>query len=164
MVWGHATPAVLQHTSMGDDLDSDAKLQLRLDHSLISFNEHTPKASCARSPSVVVEAACFLLQHGALDVPDVGCINVKQARALLWNAVWLQEHMNEQWRAEDSGGTCRVGDSEASMADEFMLAIIGDLVVPARQRFSKLLRRSPSFSKVLTPRARWLRPMQQLVC
>ena len=44
-----------------------------------------------KSPTVVMEAAFFLLQQGLLDVPDVGGVNVKQARAFLWNAAWLQE-------------------------------------------------------------------------
>ena len=47
------------------------------------------------SDTVVTEAAFYLLQQGFLNIPDVGTINVKQARAFLWNAAWLQEYMNE---------------------------------------------------------------------
>ena len=40
-----------------------------------------------RSRTSVVEAAMFLLSDGVLDVPAVGGVNVKQARALLWSAL-----------------------------------------------------------------------------
>ena len=51
----------------------------------------------AKGPTVVMEAAFFLLEQGLLNIPDIQRINVKQARALLWNAAWLQEHMNAIW-------------------------------------------------------------------
>ena len=54
------------------------------------------------TPSVVMEAAMFLLQQGLLNIPDVGIVNVKQARAFLWNAAWLQEHMNTCWQKDGS--------------------------------------------------------------
>ena len=53
-----------------------------------------------KSSTVVMEAAFFLLQEGLLDIPGVGGINVKQARAFLWNAAWLQEHMLKVWHLD----------------------------------------------------------------
>ena len=62
------------------------------------------KLSCpyVKSPTVVMEAAFFLLQKGLLNVPDLGCINVKQARAFLLNFAWLQEYMNKIWEEDPS--------------------------------------------------------------
>ena len=34
------------------------------------------------SHTVVIEAAIYLIQQGVFNIPDVGCVNVKQARAL----------------------------------------------------------------------------------
>ena len=42
------------------------------------------------------------MQAGLLNIPDVGLINIKQARAFLWNAAWLQEYMNIQWELDVS--------------------------------------------------------------
>ena len=39
--------------------------------------------------TIVMAAAFYLLEAGLLHVPDIGSINVKQARAFLWNAAWL---------------------------------------------------------------------------
>lgn len=47
------------------------------------------------SQTVVMEAAFFLLSKGLLDVPDLKKVNVKQSRAFLFNAVWLQEYMHQ---------------------------------------------------------------------
>jgi hypothetical protein len=79
-----------------------------------------------QSGTVVVEAAFFLLQEGLLNIPDLGVINVKQARAFLWNAAWLQEYMNQRWRqeAELAPGTV-VEDGRAELFKCFQLVIIG---------------------------------------
>ena len=78
-----------------------------------------------KSPTVVMEAAFFLLKEGLLNVPDVGCINVKQARALLWNAVWLQEFMNERWTDEACFLSLDRSQERSNLAQRFRLAIIG---------------------------------------
>ena len=75
--------------------------------------------------TIVMEAALHLLTEGLLNVPDVGCINVKQARAFLWNAAWLQEFRNNL--------ECRLASeyrqvqqtSKSIEVDSFHLAIIG---------------------------------------
>ena len=77
------------------------------------------------SPTIVVEAACFLILDGLLTIPDVKRVNVKAARALLHIAVWLQRRMLQRWYeagqlSEPSGSRkCELLD------EEFMLAIIG---------------------------------------
>ena len=81
-----------------------------------------------RSETVVVEAAFFLLQEGLLNIPDLGVINVKQARAFLWNAAWLQEHMSQRWRQEAADlapGTVVDDDGRAELFKSFQLVIIG---------------------------------------
>ena len=60
-------------------------------------------------------------------MPDVGCVNVKQARALLWNAAWLQESENERKMEQGVAGD---GEDKRRKAhsielDSFCLAIIG---------------------------------------
>ena len=125
VVWGQTTHQEPKPAVNSDELDNDAKLQLALDQTLIDFNECMPKAKYVKSPSIVLEAACHLLVHGALNIPDVCCINVKQARALLWNAVWLQEHMNEQWREKEWSTTNIASACEASLVNNFTLAIMG---------------------------------------
>ena len=72
--------------------------------------------------TVVVEAAFGLLQQGVLNIPDVGIVNVKQARAFLWNAVWLQEHMIEEWRED---GTLEDDPGRPRKFQEFSIAIFG---------------------------------------
>ena len=79
------------------------------------------------TPTVVIEAAIHLLNDGMLNVPDVGCINVKQARAFLWNAAWLQEYKN-RIKAEEGGDVvCRLEKSTSEFidVDNFHLVIIG---------------------------------------
>ena len=39
-----------------------------------------------------------MIKQGVLNIPDTGTVNVKQARAFLWNAAWLQEYMNKIWQ------------------------------------------------------------------
>ena len=125
VVWGQTTQRVPTPAASTDELDNEAKLQLALEQSLTTFNGCKPKAKYVKSPSIVLEAACHLLVHGALNIPDVGCINVKQARALLWNAVWLQAHMNEQWREKKWSTPSTTSASEASLVNNFTLAIMG---------------------------------------
>ena len=43
-----------------------------------------------KSPTVVVEAAIFLIQEGVFKIPDLGIQNVKQCRAFLLTAIWFQ--------------------------------------------------------------------------
>ena len=74
------------------------------------------------SDTVVMEAAFFLLQQGLLNIPDVGTINVKQARAFLWNAAWLQEYMSAEWRAK---GLLQGCPEKPRQFERFCLAIIG---------------------------------------
>ena len=77
-----------------------------------------------RSPTAVMEAAFFLIREGYLNIPDVGSINVKQARAFLWNAAWLQEFMNAKWRGEGCSGQGAMLVEPPKFA-EFKLAIMG---------------------------------------
>ena len=78
----------------------------------------------AKSPTVVMEAAFFLLQAGLLHIPDVGRINVKQARAFLWNAAWLQDYMITVWNEESTMNSNRSRQPEKRF-DDFCLAIVG---------------------------------------
>ena len=80
--------------------------------------------SYARSDTVVMEAAFFLLREKLLNIPDVGTINVKQARAFLWNAAWLQEYMTAQWRHEREL-QCEKAANKRPKFDNFCLAIMG---------------------------------------
>ena len=76
------------------------------------------------SETVVMEAAFSLIQDGILNTPDIGIVNVKQARALLWNAAWLQEHINAIWR--DAGVLPkRAQQSKNTFLDDCSLAIMG---------------------------------------
>ena len=49
------------------------------------------------SPTIVMEVAFFLIQTTLLRIPEVGTINVKQARALLHFACWIQDSMIQEW-------------------------------------------------------------------
>ena len=69
-----------------------------------------------------MEAVVTLLKSGLLNIPDNGIVNVKQARALLWNAAWLQEYMNEKWH-EDGSLVRELGTSPK--LKNFALALIG---------------------------------------
>ena len=60
---------------------------------LQSAEENMPR-HISVSATVVLEAAFYLLQAGLLNIPDLGTINVKQGRAFLWHAAWLQELSN----------------------------------------------------------------------
>ena len=54
-------------------------------------------------------------------------MNVKQARACLWNAAWLQEFMNKRWNTDEvSSAGVRVPRSKTQEAFATMcLAIVG---------------------------------------
>ncbi|CAK0873829.1 unnamed protein product [Prorocentrum cordatum] len=101
-------------------------LQQRIDAAMASIPvalERKVPLLARKSSTSVVEAALFLLSQKVLDIPDVGGINVKQARALLWNALWLQDVMNREWSLDDpSGSQC---SSSSSLADGFRLALTG---------------------------------------
>ena len=75
------------------------------------------------SDMIVLRAAFALLQSGCLNIPDVGSVNLKQARAFLWWSAWLQFRMQQRW-CEDS---LVPAPEEASSAlfEDFSLAIIG---------------------------------------
>ena len=75
-----------------------------------------------RSDTVVLEAAFFLLKQGLLNIPDIGCVNVKQAIAFLWHAAWLQDHMSCKWREEPHSMLC---EDRRPHFDEFALAVMG---------------------------------------
>ena len=75
------------------------------------------------SETVVMEAAYYLIECGLFNIPDVGTINVKQARAFLWNAAWLQEHMTAKWQLEGELAPSH-NDAKAKF-DDYCLAIVG---------------------------------------
>ena len=93
------------------------------DLALAAAVDKLPK-SYRKTNTVVMEAAFFLLQQGLLNIPDVGTINVKQARAFLWNAAWLQEHMNDVWNADTPVPMVTVRKNKLDAAC-FSLAIVG---------------------------------------
>ena len=64
----------------------------------------------------------YLLEKGLLNIPDVGIMNVKQARAFLWNAVWLQDYMSQVWR---DGGPLEDAEARVQKFPSFQLVIIG---------------------------------------
>ena len=95
------------------------------DRTLAAAVQKLPR-SYTRSPTVVMEAAFFLLHEGLLNIPEIGGINVKQARAFLWNAAWLQEHMNAQWAEEDVLRAKRARPEKVNaLFTNFNLAIVG---------------------------------------
>ena len=98
-------------------VSKDAKpdhLQKAINNAIQSLPSTPP-----RSKTSVVEAAFYLLDQGVLNIPDLNIINVKQARALLWNAVWLQCVMNREWGLAECAG------EDFSLADSFQLALMG---------------------------------------
>ena len=50
------------------------------------------------SPFIVVQAALFLIEQKLFVTPDTDLVNVKQARAFLHIASWLQARMMEEWK------------------------------------------------------------------
>ena len=75
------------------------------------------------SHTVVIEAAIYLIQQGIFNIPDVGCVNVKQARALLLVARWLQAHMLRKWHEAGEVNASDVLHTEASVDDHIMILI-----------------------------------------
>ena len=70
-----------------------------------------------------MEVAYYLIECGLFNIPDVGTINVKQARAVLWNAAWLQEHMTAKWQLE--GELAPSPNDAKAKFDDYCLAIVG---------------------------------------
>ena len=64
------------------------------------------------SRTVVMEAAFYLLQKGLLNIPDVGTINVKAARAFLFMALWLQRRMLQVWYEKEELTADLVSEAE----------------------------------------------------
>lgn len=72
-----------------------------------------------KSRTSVVKAALYLIDSGVLHIPILNIINVKQARAFLWNALWLQDVMNREW------GLAKADEDAQSLANGFQLALMG---------------------------------------
>ena len=87
----HVDYELLQSSALGKEKKFDADLRKAVG----ALPAYVP------SETVVMQAAFSLIQSGLLHIPDIGVVNVKQARAFLWNAAWLQEYMNLQWRECD---------------------------------------------------------------
>lgn len=83
----------------------------------------TLPAMSPHTPTIVMKAAYTLLLEGLLNIPDVNIINVKQARAFLWNAAWLQEYTNGKWRLD--GSFASSSTSVSPCLQQFVLAIVG---------------------------------------
>ena len=75
------------------------------------------------SSTSVMEAAFSVVRANLLRIPDVGTINVKQARAFLWVAAWLQSHMCEKWK--EDGKLFSDTPSSRRSIDDFVLALVG---------------------------------------
>lgn len=108
----------LQPVALKGSKEALAKWMGRMKTAFADLGRPTP------SETVVVRAACYLLTAGLLSIPDVGSVNVKQARALLWVACWLQYHMNGVWH-EEGVLEWRPAQPEEALFEEFQLAIIG---------------------------------------
>ncbi|CAK0905228.1 unnamed protein product, partial [Prorocentrum cordatum] len=76
-----------------------------------------------RTRTAVLDACFHLLRAGVLNVVDMPEINVKQARALLWNAAWLQDVMNRARGFDEPSGPTVTG--RPSLADGFQIALMG---------------------------------------
>lgn len=87
-----------------------------------AVHDGLPALGLVSSDTVVMKAALYLLEQGLLNVPGVGAINVKQARAFLWNAAWLQDYMNDEWRQQ--GLLSDVG-SRGRKFQDFAVIIVG---------------------------------------
>ena len=112
------------HAEVQDEFCKPQAAHRRADYdSALSTAMHKLNKRYTRSRTVVLEVAFFLLAQGLLTIPDLGTANVKQARAFLWNAVWLQEHMNEEWSADDI--VPAPPGAQSDIVHSFALAIIG---------------------------------------
>ena len=78
--------------------DPMAQMKDKINKAIVELRQ----ASGQRQPShaVVLEAACFLLQRGLLNVKQTGRVNVKQGCALLTVACCLQHRKSLEWIAE----------------------------------------------------------------
>ena len=110
------TSAKPVHSKLSQHICKDEKkddLQKAIDEAI----HHMPNKPLSRT--CIVEAALYLLDHGILNIPDVGIINVKQAHALLWNALWLQDLKNLEWFPNDEALNAD------SLVHNFQLALLG---------------------------------------
>ena len=57
--------------------------------------DHVP-----RSHTIVIEATVYLMRRGVLNAKDTQQLNIKQARALLNFAMWLQSYKSREWVME----------------------------------------------------------------
>ena len=71
-----------------------------------------------------MEAAFHLIQSGLFRIPDVGIDNVKQCRAFLCYAWWLQQRMIVSWYEDDKLQGDDVSDRERHV-EPFQMALIG---------------------------------------
>ena len=55
------------------------------------------QAAASPSHTRVIEAAIYLLRCGLLNVKGTSRINIKQGRALMHWAWWLQQEMSQEW-------------------------------------------------------------------
>ena len=87
-----------------DGRDPFAALKKQIRQALVQLKAEMLK----RQPShtMVLEAAVFLLQHNLLSVQRLGRTNVKQGRALLIWAAWLQHRKSLEWIAENKLDRC----------------------------------------------------------
>ena len=70
-----------------------------------------------------MQAAIYLIQEaGLFNIPDTGTVNVKQARAFLHIAAWLQAHMMVEWILRGELSSKEAVDSDFL---DFNLVLIG---------------------------------------
>ena len=79
---------------------------------------------CDPSETVVMEAAFHLINSGLFKIPDVGIDNVKQCRAFLCYARWLQQRMIVKWYEEGKLHGDTVPESDRHVLP-FQMALIG---------------------------------------
>ena len=82
--------------------------------------------SLLRVSVAVMEAAFFLIEAGVLNVPLTGKANVKQSRALLHIAAWLQTFMSQSWT--ENGNLCPHPATESAQWQKLlrlMMALMG---------------------------------------
>ena len=86
------------------------------------LNEFSSHVEEHPSRTVVMEAAFYLIQSDLLRIPGVGCVNVKQARALLHHARWIQACKTEEW---ESTGVLLPEGPQLTKSDSLRLIMIG---------------------------------------
>ena len=77
------------------------------------------------SPTVVMQAAVYLIEDGLFNIPDTGTVNVKQAHAFLHIASWLQERMTLQWVEDGQLPRGVYPRGKGPTAADFVLVLIG---------------------------------------